>query len=147
MFSLVRNYNLIDKLLSFWFLGKWIGFGGKVEPNESILEGAIREVKEECGLDLEPKDIKKLGVIDYEFDKIYIEGHIFEVQNYYGEIEESEEMEPKWFEIENMPYDKMWKADEFWHPYFFRQQLFKAYSMYDHLGDVLMHYSYPVENL
>ncbi len=50
---------------------------------------------------------------------IYIEGHIFEVQNYSGEIVESEEMEPKWFEIENMPYDKMWKADEFWHPYFF----------------------------
>ena len=124
-----------------------MGFGGKVEPNESILEGAIREVKEECGLDLVPKDVKKLGVIDYETDTICTEDHIFEAQNYSGEIVESEEMEPKWFEIENMPYDKMWKADEFWHPYFFRQQLFKAYFMYDHVGDVIMHYCYPVENL
>ena len=124
-----------------------MGFGGKVEPNESILEGAIREVKEECGLDLVPKDVKKLGVIDYETDTICTEDHIFEVRNYSGEIEESEEMEPKWFEIENMPYDKMWKADEFWHPNFFRQQLFKASFKYDHVGDVIMHYCYPVENL
>merc|ERR1712193_275298 len=104
--------NMIQTLVFIRDESKWNGFGGKVEPNETILEGAIREVKEECGLDLVPKDVKKLGVIDYEFDKIYIEGHIFEVRNYSGEIVESEEMEPKWFEIENMPYDKMWKADE-----------------------------------
>jgi len=34
--------------------GKWNGFGGKVEPNESILQGAIREVQEECGVDIKP---------------------------------------------------------------------------------------------
>jgi 8-oxo-dGTP pyrophosphatase MutT (NUDIX family) len=28
--------------------GKFNGFGGKVEPQESILEGAIREFREEC---------------------------------------------------------------------------------------------------
>merc|ERR1712203_136690 len=66
--------------------GKWNGFGGKVEAEESILQGAIREVKEECGLVLEPCDVVQLGFIDFEFenDPIHLEGHIFEAQNYSG---------------------------------------------------------------
>ena len=48
--------------------GKWNGFGGKVEPNENILQGAIREVQEECGVDIKRENIVKLGFIDFEFD-------------------------------------------------------------------------------
>ena len=29
--------------------GKWNGFGGKVEEGETILQAALRELKEECG--------------------------------------------------------------------------------------------------
>ena len=32
--------------------GKWIGVGGRKEPGESIDECAIRETKEETGLDV-----------------------------------------------------------------------------------------------
>lgn len=31
-------------------VGKWNGFGGKVDPNETILDGALRELKEEAGI-------------------------------------------------------------------------------------------------
>ena len=31
-------------------VGKWNGFGGKVDPKESIYEGALRELKEEAGI-------------------------------------------------------------------------------------------------
>ena len=31
-------------------IGKWNGFGGKIEAGETIEEGAIREVHEECGI-------------------------------------------------------------------------------------------------
>ncbi len=30
--------------------GKWNGFGGKVSQNESVLEGAQRELQEEAGI-------------------------------------------------------------------------------------------------
>ena len=91
----------------------------------------------------------QLGFIDFEFenDPIHLEGHIFEAQNYSGEIIESEEMAPKWFKITEMPYDKMWKADRFWHPYFFQKQKFKSYFLYNDLGEILMHKSTPVESL
>jgi len=33
-------------------LGKWNGLGGKVEPDEDVVSGARREVREEAGIDL-----------------------------------------------------------------------------------------------
>ena len=41
--------------------GKWNGFGGKVESGEDILEAAIREVKEECGITVNPSNVRRVG--------------------------------------------------------------------------------------
>ena len=70
--------------------GKWNGFGGKVEPGETIVEGAIRELKEECGL--HATDLKKIGVLEFEFEgnEILFEVHVFETYKYCGEVIESE---------------------------------------------------------
>ena len=64
--------------------GKWNGFGGKVQTGESILQGAIREVKEECGLDLKPEDVIYSGIIDFEFknDPVHLEVHVFEARKF-----------------------------------------------------------------
>ena len=45
--------------------------------DQSLFEGAIREVKEECGLDVTPNDLTQLAFIDFEFENLYVEGHIF----------------------------------------------------------------------
>ena len=42
--------------------GKWNGFGGKVEPGETIVEAAVREVKEECGYDVSWKVVNSRHV-------------------------------------------------------------------------------------
>jgi len=31
-------------------VGKWNGFGGKVDPHETVFQGALRELKEESGI-------------------------------------------------------------------------------------------------
>ena len=41
--------------------GKWNGFGGKVEVGEDVLEAAIREVKEECGIRVNPLSVRRVG--------------------------------------------------------------------------------------
>jgi 8-oxo-dGTP diphosphatase len=48
----------------FW-QGKWICPGGRLEPGETLKAGAIREVKEETGLDVEI-----MGFL-LSFDRIY----------------------------------------------------------------------------
>jgi len=43
--------------------GKWNIPAGHLENSESIIEGAIREIKEECGCDVEINGILKIGNI------------------------------------------------------------------------------------
>ena len=44
--------------------GKWNGFGGKLEPGETVVEAAAREVKEECGLTVKTSDLGKIKKTD-----------------------------------------------------------------------------------
>jgi 8-oxo-dGTP diphosphatase / 2-hydroxy-dATP diphosphatase len=44
------------------------------------------------------------------------EAHLFECIEFLGEPMESEEMKPAWFDYKNIPYDKMWPADQKWLP-------------------------------
>ena len=46
---------------------------------------------------------------------------------------------PEWFQISDMPYNRMWKADEFWREKFHPGQKFKSYFRYDNLGRILMY--------
>ena len=66
------------------FPGFWdVSVAGHVSAGESILEGAIREVKEEIGLDIKASDLKPLdirkntnrfdnGIIDCEFQHVFL---------------------------------------------------------------------------
>ena len=38
-------------------VGKWNGFGGKLEPGETVVEAAAREVREECGYIVNTTDL------------------------------------------------------------------------------------------
>lgn len=97
-------------------MGKWNGFGGKVNANETILEAAKRELKEEA--DIFATDLAEMGIIEFEFkgNPEILEVHIFKVNEYTGEPKEGEEMKPEWFNIEYIPFDKMWPDDKYWFP-------------------------------
>ncbi|XP_006613259.1 7,8-dihydro-8-oxoguanine triphosphatase-like [Apis dorsata] len=109
---------------------KWNGFGGKIEPGESILQGAMRELKEECGLSAQ--ELRKIGILEFEFEEneVLLEVHVFETYKYYGKIIESEEMRPKWYNLKDIPFKEMWPDDEYWFPYMLRGQFFKGYFLY-----------------
>ncbi|KAF2895653.1 hypothetical protein ILUMI_10512, partial [Ignelater luminosus] len=115
----------------------WNGFGGKVEPKESILEGAKRELKEESNLDV--VDLKHLGVVMYEVEnkpENHIV-HIFTANKFYGNIKCSEEMNPiVWYNYKDIPYQKMWPDTKFWYPIMLNDKYFSAVIKYNSDGKI-----------
>lgn len=98
--------------------GKLNGVGGKQEIGETIEETMIRETQEEIGV--VPKDFFKMAIID--FDE-YVKGkrtnvsmHIFLAKDFDGEISESDEMNPEWHDLKNIPFNQMFADDNFWLP-------------------------------
>lgn len=116
-------------------VGRWNGFGGKVEEGETIEEAALRELKEEIGL--EPKEMKKLSVLNFSFleDPKEPEVHIFKVTEYIGNPTESEEMKPEWFSFDEIPYEQMWRGDSEWFPLVIEGKTFKGSIVFDRPSD------------
>ena len=106
--------------------GRWNGFGGKLNPEETIEQAAKRELKEESGI--HAHEIEKKGIIKFEFqeNEENIEMHIFHVTKFEGEPIETEEMKPQWFEQEKIPYKEMWSDDKLWIPLFLDGKKFKG---------------------
>jgi len=100
-------------------MGKWNGIGGKVQEGETIEVAAVREVGEEIGVMINPIDMKKVGNIEFHFkDKPEWNQHmhIFLIRDWEGEPKESDEMMPKWYSYNDIPYDSMWLDDKHWLP-------------------------------
>jgi len=45
--------------------GKWNGLGGKLEKHESFEQAAVRELKEESGIDVEPSKLSLRGTLHF----------------------------------------------------------------------------------
>ena len=115
-------------------MGKWNGVGGKIDyekGDKNILDAAIRETKEEIGvLAQNPENI---GILRFKFPhkpEWDQHVHLFLVKNWQGEPEESEEMMPKWFAFNEIPYDKMWDDDKIWLPHVLGGKKVEAYFIF-----------------
>ncbi len=71
------------------FTGKWEWPGGKVDPGEDFAAAAIRETKEETGLDVELTGVA--GVAQFEMPKAFVAMLCMEARIVGGEIALSEE--------------------------------------------------------
>lgn len=101
-------------------VGKWNGVGGKVEHNETIEEGVLREMYEEIGVRAKLEHLEKVGTLAFHFDQKEDWnqlGHVFFVREWYGEPVESEEMAPAWYHKDKLPYEQMWIDDPLWLPH------------------------------
>ena len=122
--------------------GKWNGFGGKVEQGESIEGAAIRELKEESGLEAE---VIKRGELTFRFidkpewDQVV---HVFLATMWQGSPKESDEMRPKWTRIDRIPFNEMWADDVHWLPQVLRNKevvgtfLFECEELRDFLIEI-----------
>ena len=122
--------------------GKWNGAGGKVEKDETIVQGAQRELKEEFGVSV--SNPEQVGILFFEFDEQYekrlLECHVFKSKEYYGgEPEETEEMKPVWFNVNQLPFDKMWLDDQYWFKYMLANTKFAAHFVFSNFETVVKH--------
>ena len=114
-------------------IGKYNGVGGKIKQGETPEEAMIRETTEE--INVTPIKYEKVGFI--EFDEYYkgkkenVAFHLYFVTEWEGEPTESEEMNPKWFNIKDIPYDKMLPDDKHWLPLVLEGKRIKAYFDFD----------------
>lgn len=98
--------------------GRYNGVGGKVESGETIEQAIIRETKEEIGVNL----IKFEKMADIIFDEFFkgkpevVHVNVFVATKWVGKPIESDEMNPKWFKTNDLPYNQMWPDDSFWVP-------------------------------
>lgn len=113
--------------------GKLNGVGGKRQEGEAIYETMIRETMEE--ISVKPVNAKLVGIINF---KIFVDGektdekmHIYLANDYEGEITESEEMKPEWFDLDNIPYERMFADDRIWLPEVLKGNLVQAECEFD----------------
>ncbi|MFC1625776.1 8-oxo-dGTP diphosphatase [Patescibacteria group bacterium] len=98
--------------------GKWNGAGGKFEPNDKTIRNtAIRETYEE--INVTPKSLKKMATINFYHDnnpQWNQKVTAYLVTDWEGELKETEEMAPRWFDFDKVPYEQMWDDDIIWLP-------------------------------
>ncbi len=107
--------------------GKWNGAGGKPQDNESIKETTVRETEEETGIT--PTELKEVGIVHFYYsanENWNQEVHVFKCKKWTGDIAETEEMLPKWFNLNDIPYSKMWPDDSHWLPKLLAGEIFEA---------------------
>ncbi len=122
-------------------VGKWNGYGGKLEDGETPIEGIVRELEEESGLVVPKGNFQEIGYMDFYFDDKpeWNQGVvIYRVDEFTGEPKETEEMKPEWFDLHEIPYHEMWKGDDQWIPKVVENKKFKGEIHFSNEGENLV---------
>ena len=119
--------------------GKYNGVGGKIEGTETPEAAMLRETKEEIGVT--PIQYEKVGVVSfdefYKDEKVNLIFHLYMVTEWEGTPAESEEMQPKWFSIDSIPYNQMLPDDKYWLPLILEGKKIDAYFDFDEEWNLL----------
>ena len=89
---------------------KWIGVGGHIEKDETSDQAAIREVKEETGLDVH--SLKCAAEVLFIYDGYQEMMYLYEIEDFTGELIECNEGELRWVSIKEIYSYPMWEGDK-----------------------------------
>ncbi|MGY0504553.1 NUDIX hydrolase [Luteimonas sp. e5] len=102
-------------------LGKYNGLGGKLEPDEDVLAGMIREIREEAGIDC--TELALRGTISWPgFGRNGEDwfGFVFLISAFDGEpLRENPEGTLEWVPLERLHELPMWEGDRHFLPLVF----------------------------
>lgn len=114
--------------------GKLNGAGGKLEPNETPLAAAEREVHEELCIHVDGlEEVATLHFTQEPKVDAYSDEDctVYLCRSWAGEPTESDELEPFWFPLSSIPYDRMWADDQYWLPLVLAGKQLEASFMFD----------------
>lgn len=118
--------------------GKWNGLGGKCERNESYLETARRELREESGLDLREGRFRALGLIQFPDFKAH-KNEDWTVMVFTADVEDAdlagllvrgEEGELHWVPETELARLNLWPGDREFIPYVVERRPFHGAIWY-----------------
>lgn len=120
--------------------GKYNGFGGGVKKNEVLEDAIIREVREESGIKVfQPEHMGQI-LFTFDSDEQNHLIHFFKITEYKGIPKESDEMTPRWFYKNNIPYEKMWDDTKYWLPMLLEEKKFYGEFCYDENYKIREHF-------
>ncbi|KAL1115924.1 hypothetical protein AAG570_005419 [Ranatra chinensis] len=110
---------------------KWTLFGGFLQRKETLLDAAIRYLKEQSGITVEKAE--KIGKIEVKFGGVQelIQIHVFLAETFTGEPIETREVLPKWFNLGELPISEMWSDVPFWFDQVAGGKRVKAFFIYE----------------
>jgi 8-oxo-dGTP diphosphatase len=115
--------------------GKLVGPGGRLEPGETPLEAAIREVQEEVCVT--PTGVVARGEHRFHFrDGYSIHVYVYSATGFEGELRETDEGTPVWKPTAALPYEEMWEDNHLWMPLLLRGVPFSGRYVFE--GDRLL---------
>jgi len=100
-------------------LGNIVGLGGKLEPGETPVDAAVREIEEESGLRVEAQNLIPRGVLTYLFPSREAWSQmstVFVCSEWTGTPRESDELNPEWYAVAELPVSDMWDDAKHWLP-------------------------------
>jgi len=138
LFLLKDNQILLAMKKRGFGINRFNGVGGKPNPNENILDTAIRETQEE--ICVVPKNINQVATLDFTFkdnpdwDQQVL---VYLTKEWDGKPTETEEMKPQWFDIDKLPFENMWPDDPFWLPLVLSGKKLQAEFTFDQNSQIL----------
>jgi 8-oxo-dGTP diphosphatase len=110
--------------------GKINAPGGRLEPGETALQAAIRELQEE--LEITPTGLEQIGELYFQFlDGYKLHVAVFTASGYQGTPTETPEAVPLWTHLDGIPYHDMWQDDPHWLPLLLEHKHFRGYFVFD----------------
>lgn len=121
---------LVQERVKSW---KGLSFpGGHVEPGESLVDSAVREVREETGLDI--RNLKSCGVIHWAHNRNFNRYIVFlyKTSDYSGELlSETEEGRVFWVDPEELKAMQLSENFEKYVPMFMADEFSEAYGSWN----------------
>lgn len=114
--------------------GNVTGIGGRVEAGESVEAAAVRELEEETSIKVTVDHLIPRGRLSFLFPakpEWSQDIHVFLIYQWRGEPQESTEIKPAWYTVDELPFEGMWDDARYWLPLVLQGKRIEARFVYN----------------